>query len=515
MANNNQVTAALFERIGLLLERGVPLVKTIETLSAETSDEYAGMLEGVAGLLKTGESFSDSLAMLEFLPDELTETIRVAEARGNLDIQLKQLAGQIAEGVFLIGTPRNASGLLQNVQHHTARINEITNRLIVAAVNAGASDLHLEPAAGGEGQIRFRIDGVLKKQPDMLIQKDFSGVVSRIKTMAALDVGEHKLPQDGRIMIKLGPESASDSSTDYHCDIRVSVCPFVGGEKVVMRFLDRNAFPNSLEDIRITSDKIALFDQWLSAQYGMILVSGPTGSGKTTTLYLLLQEIAKNPAFNIMSVEDPVEYRVPGVYQMQLNPAIGLTFPAAIRSLMRQDPDVICAGEIRNPETAALLAQAAQTGHLVLSQMHAQNAIATLRLIHDLGVPVHVLRETVIGVVSQRLVRRQCEKCKVIVPESERTNMPEALKSFSGHIFRAKGCDACYQTGYKGRDVIMELLSGVDSEFWRMLQDNATEKTLAGALPAGFQSLKDDGIARVMQGVTSWDEIERVCGDKA
>ncbi len=389
--------------------------------------------------------------------------------------------------------------------------------------------------------MRFRIDGVLKEQPEHLDPAEYRAVVGRIKEMAALDAGEHKIPQDGRIMLR-SQGSAADGQGDEKgrlFDLRVSVCPYVHGEKVVIRYLDRNAFPQGFEQIRVSVDKIATIRRWLASPFGMILVSGPTGSGKTTTLYLLLKELSERGALNVVSIEDPVEYILPNVYQMQINPAIGLTFPAALRSVMRQDPDVVCAGEIRNPETATLLAQLAQTGHVVLSQLHSRSAVATLQLMRDLGVPEHVLRETVIGVISQRLVRRLCPECKAPVVDSERRLMPEVLKTFDGPIYRAVGCEKCHHTGYRGRDVIMELLEP-GSVYWRLpelpplpplLTAPATPFTdltpftprlrqpprclrclrFADALAlSGFRSLLNDGYARVMEGSTSFEEIERV-----
>lgn len=510
---SKQKTAALFERIGRLLECGVPLLKALETLAVEQQYTVAGLPGTIAELMKNGETFSDSLAAMNFLPDDLVNRIRGGEERGRLDRLMKESAEQIAEGVYTVRDPVQSEEILNYMKTRYEQTRTLICSVIEKAVRSNASDLHLEPTGTG-GRLRFRIDGVLKLQPDAFTLAEYKAIVSGIKEMAALDVAEHKLPQDGRILMHISTGDEKTESVLEERDLRVSVCPYVSREKIVIRFLNRAAFPDSLEQIGISSEKIAVIQSWLSVPYGMILVSGPAGSGKTTTLYLLLKVLAARSSLNIVTVEDPVEYRVDGIYQMQINPSMGLTFQAALRSLMRQDPDSICAGEIRAPETATLLVQAAQSGHLTLSQVHAHNAIATVRLMHDLGVPVHMLREILTGVISQRLVRKLCVTCKKTISETERMHLPGSLKTFSGPLYRATGCNACHGTGYRGRTVLMELLSP-GNEFWQLLDQSAPENRLAETCSGTFRTLLEDGFDCVREGVTSFEEIERVLASPA
>lgn len=510
----NQRIANLFNRIGNLLEQDVPLLKSLQSLSSEADEYDRNLLGTLIGLVRNGETFSQSLRRLEFLPQNILDSVQRGEEKGHLDRVLRSLAENIETGSQEISAPRDIGKLLEAL---TARNHEVlrkVNQMLVNAVEARASDLHIEPTENG-ARVRYRIDGVLKEQPDKLEPSEYRAIVSRVKEMAALDPAEHVVPQDGRILMRRRDSDDTSGEEAGRMDLRVSVCPFVHGEKIVIRFLDRNAFPAGFERIRVSSEKIATIRRWLSSAYGMILVSGPTGSGKTTTLYLLLKEIADRKTLNVVSIEDPVEYLLPNVCQMQINPAIGLTFPAALRSVMRQDPDVVCAGEIRNSETAALLVQMAQTGHLVLSQLHARSAVATLHLIRDLGVPAHVLRETIIGVISQRLVRRLCENCKIEETADARRSMPEILRKHEGPIYRASGCPQCHDTGYKGRDVIMELLDpscglklALDSD--SVLGVPGTDEAPDGTGLPGFRSMLDDAYERVIQGTTSFAEISRV-----
>lgn len=510
----NQRIAELFKRVGNLLEQGVPLLRSLETISSEADENDRELLGALMGLVRTGETFSRSLLRMEFLSQEILDAVQHGEEKGQLDRVLKSLAAKIESGSPKISAPPDIGKLLETVTAQNHQVLRKVNRLLINALDACASDLHIEPTDNG-GRVRYRIDGVLKEQPDRLDPSEYRAIVSRIKEMAALDPVECDVPQDGRILMrKRDSEEGSEGETG-RMDLRVSVCPFVHGEKVVIRFLDRNAFPAGFERIRVSSEKIATIRRWLSSAYGVILVSGPTGSGKTTTLYLMLREIADRKTLNVVSIEDPVEYLLPNVFQMQINPVIGLTFPAALRSVMRQDPDVVCAGEIRNSETATLLVQMAQTGHLVLSQMHARSAVATLNLVRDLGVPAHVLRETVVGVISQRLVRRLCENCKIEETADARRSMPEILWRHEGPIYRASGCPQCHDTGYKGRDVIMELLDA--SCGLKSALDGASVSGVPGTDEApdgtglpGFRSMLDDAYERVIQGTTSFAEISRV-----
>ena len=498
--------AIWFERIGQLLNRGVPIIKAVEAIAGEMESEDTDLLMTLSGLLRSGDTLTLGFKRFDFFPGDLLMRLQKGEESGNLDSVLISTARQLSENVFDIGKPKHVSVLKEAVETEYHDVLKKVNQLIIKAIQARASDLHLEPDDDG-GRVRFRIDGVLKKQQYIFEAKVYRSVISRIKEMAALDIGEHRLPQDGRIKMRMIVKSDSDEKKNV--DLRVSVCPFIDGEKVVIRFLDRTAFPHRIEDIRISNEKITTLKKWLASPHGMILVSGPTGSGKTTTLYLLLKELADREQINVMSIEDPVEYHLANVYQMQINPSLGLTFSAALRSVMRQDPDVVSVGEIQNPETAIVLAQTAQTGHLALSQLHARSAVGTIKLMYDLGVPAHILREVIIGVVSQRLIRRLCPHCKKAITDDERKQLPVQLTSFDGVIYKPVGCEFCHQTGYRGRDVVMELLEP-RNEFWRCLGEDASEKTLMSVLHSDFKTLQDDGFERIREGVTGIAEIERV-----
>ena len=294
-------------------------------------------------------------------------------------------------------------------------------------------------------------------------------------------------------------------------DLRVSVCPFVNGEKVVIRILDKTGFPEKLEQMRITEDKVRIFRKWMKNAFGLILASGPTGSGKTTTVYLMLQELAANHGVNVVSIEDPVEYLLPNVQQLQVKNSIGLTFTAGLRSLMRQDPDVVCVGEIRDNETAKLITQVAQTGHLALSQVHSHDAVSTLTLLNELGIPVYTLREMTVGVASQRLVRRLCKHCKIQLTDDEKSQLPPPLNSAQTPLFKPSGCEKCHNTGWRGRAVLFELFEP-DNTFWNAMNQGLPAVKLHEYLPNTFKRLRDDGIQLILEGLTTLGEVDRVLG---
>ena len=507
-----QILAHVIDHLGTLLTRGVPLIKALQVIEADM-EPPAGDIAGVAAkLIRSGDSLACSLERIGILPGQAIELIRDGETSGHLDRVLPDLARTLAAGKIAVTSPDRLDVLKETIDSEYRDVLQRANRLIIESLKACASDLHLEPLPEG-GRARIRIDGVLKTTDHTFSAQEYRAMVARIKEMAALDVGETRIPQDGRIRIRSGDTTtAGEPMPARLLDLRVSVCPFVEGEKVVLRFLDRTGFPDGLEAIGISSEKIDRFQRWLAQPYGIILVSGPTGSGKTTTLYLMLRELGKRSRINVMTVEDPVEFILPEIYQMQINPGIGLTYPAALRSLMRQDPDAIGVGEIQTPEVAKLVAQVAQTGHIVMSQLHARNTAGTLKLMHDLGVPVHVLQETCIGVVSQRLLRRLCMTCRIPVSDAAKALYPEPLKSSPATLYDAEGCDECNHTGYRGRIVVMEFLEP-HSDFWKALDAGAPADELMKMLPPDFQSMKDDGMQRVAEGKTTLAEVHRVLND--
>ena len=363
-----------------------------------------------------------------------------------------------------------------------APIIRLLNALLKQALKERASDIHVEPFEK-ELEVRIRVDGVLKKilAPPKIIQ---DALISRVKIMASLDIAERRLPQDGRIRLLIGGRDI---------DIRVSLIPTIHGERVVMRILDRKSGSIGLGDLGMDEDLKARFDELLARQNGIILVTGPTGSGKTTTLYAALKRIYSEEK-NIVTIEDPVEYELSGIGQIQINPRVGLTFASGLRSILRQDPDVIMVGEIRDLETAQIAIQASLTGHLVLSTLHTNDAPSAITRLIDIGVEPFLVASSLAGVLAQRLVRRNCPHC-YHAGES-------ALKG--------AGCPKCSGTGYLGRAGIFELLV-IGPEERKLITERADAKSIAAqAMAAGMRNLREDGLLKVAAGLTTPEEVLRV-----
>jgi type IV pilus assembly protein PilB len=383
---------------------------------------------------------------------------------------------------------------------------EAADRLIKEAISAGASDIHLETYEN-ETQVRYRIDGVLhlvETYPPRMAP----ALVKRIKVLAGMDIAQERVPQGGRISVRIREE-------EY--DLRVSIIPVVsGGENVVMRLLRKGAFTLTLSDLGFASRDEALFRRLLSQPYGMILVSGPTGSGKSTTLYASLKEIVR-PDRKVLTVEDPVEYQMPGVSQVQVNLAPKeeerrVTFARALREFLRQDPDVILVGEIRDSETAGIAVQAALTGHLLLSTLHTNDAVGIVARLCDMGIEPFLLASTLIGGLAQRLVRRVCPGCARPQPTPESLKpLFERLGLAEVALARGAGCRQCHDTGYRGRLGLFELLE-VTPEIREMVACGARESDLRRAAEArGFRSLYQDGLEKAARGLVTVEEVQRVC----
>lgn len=374
------------------------------------------------------------------------------------------------------------------------------NYVISSAVSEGASDIHVEP---GEKtlKVRFRMDGILFDQPSPPLSMH-AAIISRLKIMANLDIAERRLPQDGRIRATVKRRNI---------DLRVSMLPTVYGEKCVIRLLDNRSISVGLENLGFSPETLTLFKNQILQPHGVVLVTGPTGSGKSTTLYSALQ-IMDRDRMNISTVEDPVEYNLSGINQVHVVDAIGMSFAAALRSLLRQDPDVIMVGEIRDPETARIAVQAALTGHLVLSTLHTNDAPSSVTRLINIGVEPFLISASVNAILAQRLVRRICPNCKVEVPENNvregeylRRNGIENMT-----LFRGEGCEQCRHTGYKGRVGIYELLV-LDDHIRTIIPQNPSVTELTKiALEHGMVSLKMDGLAKVAKGLTTVEEIMRV-----
>ena len=373
------------------------------------------------------------------------------------------------------------------------------SELITAGVEMRASDIHLEPGKQGV-ELRYRVDGVLHARAAPL-PDDYPAVSSRIKILANLDIAERRLPQDGRIRLRTAGRDV---------DIRVSTLPTPHGEDIVLRLLDQKTQSLSLQATGLASRIVDLYKENLRRSNGLILVTGPTGSGKSTTLYSGLTEIIDGTR-KIITVEDPVEYEIPGITQMQVNEGAGLTFSTVLRSILRHDPDVVFIGEIRDRETAEIAVQASLTGHLVLSTIHTNSATGAIGRFLDMGVADYLLSSSLIAISAQRLLRRLCEDCRQL-------ELPDAatVERFSldagKPLFHAKGCPKCGRTGYRGRLPIGEMLQMTPALRQQILQDPSTGALNAAAHAGHFRTLMDDGLDRVREGLTTIEEVLRVAG---
>lgn len=379
-----------------------------------------------------------------------------------------------------------------------APIVKLVNHVLFQAVKEGASDIHIEPYEK-ELRVRYRIDGTMYQR--VVPPKRYQGaIVSRIKIMSNLNIAEKRIPQDGRIQIKVA---------DKAFDIRVSILPTNFGERVVMRLLDKTKGAKELEAIGMSKRDLTIMSRIIERPNGIILVSGPTGSGKTTTLYSILHRLNKADV-NIITVEDPVEYTMAGVNQVQVNTKVGLTFAAALRSILRQDPDIVLIGEIRDKETAEIATQAALTGHLVLSTIHTNNAPATVTRLIDMGIEPFLVGSSLICVIAQRLVRTLCNDCKKpYKPADELIKRagitPEQARTIT--FYEPVGCDECLKTGYRGRHPIFEIMQ-IDDQVSRMIIAGADAARLRDrALKQGMTLLGIDGVRLIAQGLTTLDEV--------
>ena len=385
-----------------------------------------------------------------------------------------------------------------------APIIKLVNVIIFQAIKERASDIHIE-VYEKELKIRYRIDGVLYTR--LTPPKQYhASIVSRIKIMAKLNIAERRLPQDGKIAIKVG---------DRDVDIRVSVIPTIFGERVVLRLLDRSAIFMGLEELGLASDTYRQLKKLIRMSHGIILVTGPTGSGKTTSLYAALSKI-NSEDLNIITTEDPVEYQLNGIGQIQVKPKIGLTFANGLRSILRQDPDVIMVGEIRDLETAEIATHASLTGHLVFSTLHTNDSAGAITRLVDMGVEPYLVASSLLAVMAQRLARRICEHCKT--PQDVDTEDLAEIgltrdKLNDGHVYIGKGCKYCLNTGYSGRTGIYELLiinNDVRANIMKNI-DSGTIKQLC--IERGMRSLRTDGAIKVAQGTTTIPEIVRITQD--
>jgi len=379
-----------------------------------------------------------------------------------------------------------------------APIIKLVNHILYQAVKRGASDIHIEPFER-EVQVRYRIDGILYEglTPP---KRALAAIVSRIKIMGNMNIAEKRKPQGGRIQLKVANKAI---------DIRVSVLPVVYGERIVMRLLDKTKTFGKLEELGLSARDYKLLMQSIEQPNGIILMTGPTGSGKTSTLYSILSRL-NSTKINIVTVEDPVEYQMDGIGQVQVREKIGLTFAAALREILRQDPDIVMIGETRDIETAQIAIQAALTGHLVLSTLHTNSAAATITRLIDMGIEPFLIASTLVLVIAQRLVRRLCDHCKTVYVPDEATVALIGLtkeKARSIRFYRAVGCDACLQTGYSGRLAIFEMM-GASAAIARLIVERADTRVIQQqARKEGMSLLIEDGREKIIKGLTTIEEV--------
>jgi general secretion pathway protein E len=490
---------------GRLLSSGVPILEALGLISTEAAGpKLAEATQAIRQAILNGENMAAAMRELpDAFPDEVSLAISIGEEEGNLDEQALRIADALEAG----DTAALRSGIKSldelDAEGEKGTVVKCVNLTIIEAIGQRASDIHLDPTEDGRGRIRQRVDGVLhdiEPPPEKL----FAKIVSRIKIMACMDIAEKRLPQDGRIKLNI-------KGKPY--DLRVSSVPTVHGERIVMRILDRESVRLDLERIGFPDDELATVRELCHLPNGIIICNGPTGSGKTTLLYSMLHEIDRDKCC-VMSVEDPVEYHIEGVAQTQVEAKKGLTFARAVRSFLRQDPDVIMVGEIRDLETAQICVQCALTGHLVLTTLHANTSPGAIKRLLDVGLEPFLVNGSLSAVISQRLVRMLCPECKRETEPPPHSMPPEAVefiqKLGEATFYAPKGCDACNGTGHRGRTAIHEILIPGD----RVRQVIASSADLASirnaALAEGMKPMLISGLEKAARGITSIQEICRV-----
>ncbi|MFN3244879.1 MAG: GspE/PulE family protein [Planctomycetota bacterium] len=505
--------------------------------------DYVDSLEGVnvpdAFIQDVPVQFARTHALIAIGEDEVDDTIRVVTHRP-LDVQpmddLATMMGREVEAVLARRSEINnlinrayrhkADGVdeaLQDVKDtdivsiaenieesedlldaNKAPVIKLVNMLLFQALKLRASDIHLQPY-GDRLQVRMRIDGVLYDM-ESIPRRAQEAIVSRVKVMGKMDIAERRLPQDGRASIRIG---------DGDVDVRISTVPVAGGERIVFRILDKTTKVYALDDIGLEEDAERTIRRYINYSHGVIFVTGPTGSGKTTTLYACLDAI-NAPELNILTIEDPVEYNLDGISQVQVNTKKGLTFAAGLRSFLRQDPDVMMVGEVRDNETADIAIRAALTGHLVFSTVHTNDSASTVSRLIDIGVEPYLVSSSLLCVIAQRLLRTICPNCREPVTPSEQQRFyledlqltPDQLTD--GKLWVGKGCDECFRSGFSGRTAIYEVMP-IDTVVQEQIINKATASEIKrGALERGLRTLRMDGINKLMNGMTTPEEVLRV-----
>ena len=465
------------------------IVATAHPLDLRSQDDLAAMVpEGIDFLLAPRNEITELLnRAFRHKADGVDEALDDLE-----DTDIASLAAEIEESEDLLDVANKAP------------IIKLVNSVLFQALKLRASDVHFQPYTD-RLQVRFRIDGILYAMESIpKVAQD--AVLSRIKVMGKMDIAERRLPQDGRASIRIG---------DGEVDVRISVVPTAGGERAVLRLLDKTAGVFALDSIGLDEQNQATLDHYIRYPHGIILVTGPTGSGKTTTLYGSLTEISTGEK-NILTIEDPVEYQLEGISQVQVNTKKGLTFPSGLRSFLRQDPDVMMVGEIRDLETAEIAIRAAITGHLVFSTVHTNDAPSTITRLVDLGLEPYLVSSSLVLVVAQRLVRTLCPSCRTWrePTEAEAAQIHdlglEVAELKDGKLAHSPGCDECFQSGFQGRTAIYELLPLSENLRSLIMQRSPASDLKRLAVSEGMRTLRMDGMQKVVNGLTSPEEVMRV-----
>jgi len=495
--------------IPVIMEDGQVAIALADALNVEAYDAIlsilAGSPEAINGLWKLGKSCRRVRCPASEIEKAISRCYYHQSAsalRDNDNSDVQNFSDDCSDS-DKTGIQTHAEDLL-NIANK-APIVKLVNNIFFQAVHSRASDIHIEPYES-EARVRFRVDGVLH-DVFTLPKHQIAALLSRLKIMANLNIAERRLPQDGQSRIKIGQDLV---------DIRVSVIPTLGGERVMLRLLDKVRGQLGLEQVGFSEEMLSHFRNLINVPHGIILLTGPTGSGKTTTLYAALNELNCEER-NILTVEDPIEYQLPGIGQMQVKPKINLTFANSLRHILRQDPDVIMIGEIRDLETAEIAIQASLTGHLVLSTLHTNDSASAITRLIDMGIEPYLISSSVIAIMAQRLIRVICPHCKSPYgPQEQMISLwteKEKASLVQGQFYKGLGCENCIQTGYMGRTGIFELLF-IDDDIKELTTKRGGSHVIKEvAVEKGMSTLREDGLRKVLAGETTLEEVCRVTQD--